>query len=139
MSTRSCWRLGGLKLRVRRETCWLRIGSGCSNSLGWSAASELEFGAQRFRPQENGFGLKTDAELSLDCGEDLIAESEDVGGLRVSSLDEGEGVAARDSGRTQCIALVKTGLLHQPGGWHLEEAFSCWIARNGSNKFSRNA
>lgn len=49
-----------------------------------------------------------------------VAQSEDVGGGGVASVDESEGMARGDSGGAHDVALDEAGLLEQPGGGELD-------------------
>src|SRR5215469_3919549 len=80
-----------------------------------------------------------DAELLFDSGNDSVAKREDVGGLRFSAIDQSQRMAAGDTCRAERIALVKTRLLYQPGGWQFEESFSSRIARNPIAESGRDA
>ena len=71
----------------------------------------------------------------LDGGDDAVAESEDVGGLRVSTVDEGKGVAAGNAGMSENVAFVKTRLLDEPGSGQLDEVISGRMAGNATGKF----
>ena len=78
--------------------------------------------------------LQGDAEALLDCGDDVVAEVDDIGGGGVAAVDKGKGVARGDAGLAvwlQGEALGEASVFEQPGCGQLDAFVSGWPAGDG--------